>query len=148
MNDLATTDPELTSEWDYDRNMMISSEQVHRNSLRIVWWTCGRGHRWRAKIADRAIDKEPCHICRKEFDTQQYGSKIRREKGSPSGRAGTLGRTAAHRGRRAKAQGKRGTPVTTGETCGQESDSSCKQCGPQRSKQREAQEAVASQRDL
>lgn len=70
MNDLATTDPELISEWDYDRNTMISPEQVHRNSLRIVWWTCGRGHRWRAKIADRAIDKEPCHICRKEFDKE------------------------------------------------------------------------------
>lgn len=70
VNDLATTDPELISEWDYDRNTMISPEQVHRNSLRIVWWTCGRGHRWRAKIADRAIDKEPCHICRKEFDKE------------------------------------------------------------------------------
>ena len=70
VNDLATTDPELISEWDYDRNTMISPEQVHRNSLRIVWWTCGRGHRWRAKIANRAIDKEPCHICRKEFDKE------------------------------------------------------------------------------
>jgi hypothetical protein len=38
--------------------------------LRIVWWRCSRGHRWRAKIADRAIDKEPCHICRKEFDKE------------------------------------------------------------------------------
>ena len=38
VNDLATTDPELISEWDYDRNTMISPEQVHRNSLRIVWW--------------------------------------------------------------------------------------------------------------
>ncbi|NNJ32166.1 hypothetical protein DS742_17685 [Lacrimispora amygdalina] len=70
VNDLATTDPELISEWDYDRNTMISPEQMHRNSLRIVWWICGRGHRWRAKIADRAIDKEPCHICRKEFDKE------------------------------------------------------------------------------
>lgn len=67
-NDLATTDAELLCEWDYDRNNMIMPEQVNRNSMRIVWWKCCNGHRWRAKIADRAIDKEPCHICRKEFE--------------------------------------------------------------------------------
>ena len=67
-NDLATTDADLLCEWDYDRNTTITPEQVNRNSLRIVWWKCHRGHRWRAKIADRAIDKEPCHICKKEFE--------------------------------------------------------------------------------
>lgn len=69
-NDLATTDAELLCEWDYDRNSTIKPEQVNRNSLRIVWWKCRRGHRWRAKIADRAIDREPCHICKKEFEKE------------------------------------------------------------------------------
>lgn len=69
-NDLATTDEELLSEWDYERNNTITPEQVSRNSLRIVWWKCAHGHRWRAKIADRAIDHEPCHICRKAFDKE------------------------------------------------------------------------------
>ena len=68
VNDLATTDPVLVREWDHDRNKMISPESVHRNSMRIVWWKCHRGHRWRAKIADRAIDNEPCHICQKVFE--------------------------------------------------------------------------------
>ena len=70
INDLATTDPELIQEWDYDRNTTITPEKVQRNSLRIVWWKCSHGHRWRAKIADRAIDKEPCHICRKAFEKE------------------------------------------------------------------------------
>ena len=69
-NDLATTDAELLSEWDYGRNSTITPEQVNRNSLRMVWWKCVHGHRWRAKIADRAIDNEPCHICRKAFDKE------------------------------------------------------------------------------
>ena len=62
INDLATTDPELIQEWAYDRNTTITPERVQRNSLRIVWWKCSHGHRWRAKIADRAIDKAPCHV--------------------------------------------------------------------------------------
>ncbi|WP_044931019.1 zinc-ribbon domain-containing protein [Oribacterium sp. NK2B42] len=70
VNDLATTDPVLVREWDHDRNKMISPESVHRNSMRIVWWKCHHGHRWRAKIADRAIDNEPCHICRKAFEKE------------------------------------------------------------------------------
>lgn len=48
-----------------------------------------------------------------------------RTKGSTAGGAGTIGGTAAHRGRRTKTQGERGTPITSGETCGKESDSSC-----------------------
>ena len=70
INDFATTDSELIREWDYDRNATITPEQVHRNSLRIVWWKCVHGHRWRARIADRAIDNEPCHICRKAFEKE------------------------------------------------------------------------------
>lgn len=67
-NDLVTTDPELICEWDYERNDMISPDRISRYSLRIVWWICSYGHRWRAKIADRTIDREPCHICRREFE--------------------------------------------------------------------------------
>ncbi len=68
INDLATTDPEILKEWDYERNYSISPEQVSRNSLRVVWWKCKRGHRWRAKISDRVLDNEPCHLCKKAFD--------------------------------------------------------------------------------
>lgn len=68
INDLATTDPEILREWDYDRNYQVKPEKVSRYSLRVVWWKCCYGHRWRAKIADRVIDGEPCHICRKLFE--------------------------------------------------------------------------------
>ncbi len=68
VNDLCETDPDLIKEWDYKRNSMIRPDQISRNSLRIVWWKCKHGHSWRAKVADRAIDKEPCHICKREFE--------------------------------------------------------------------------------
>lgn len=68
INDLATTDPKILDEWDYDRNYQVKPSAISRYSLRVVWWKCCYGHRWRAKIADRVIDKEPCHICRKLFE--------------------------------------------------------------------------------
>jgi len=68
VNDLQTTDPEILEEWDYERNITIQPAEVSRSSLRVVWWKGACGHRWRAKIADRVLDKEPCHICKKNFD--------------------------------------------------------------------------------
>jgi len=67
VNDLGTTDPEILMEWDYDRNTTIDPEKINRNSLRVVWWRGKCGHRWRAKVADRVLDHEPCHICLKGF---------------------------------------------------------------------------------
>ena len=68
VNDLVTTDPYILCEWDYDRNKTVMPSNIGRNSLRIVWWKGKCGHRWRAKIADRVIDHEPCRVCKKEFD--------------------------------------------------------------------------------
>jgi len=68
INDLATTDPDILAEWDYERNYSISPERISRNSLRVVWWKCKRGHRWRAKISDRVLDHEPCHLCVRAFE--------------------------------------------------------------------------------
>ena len=76
-NDLATTDPELLNEWDYERNGDLSPDRISRNSFRVVWWTGSCGHRWRAKIANRVLDQEPCHICRREF-SKEYADLLLR----------------------------------------------------------------------
>ena len=62
-NDLASTDKELLSQWDYELNKDIKPTEVSRNSMRIVWWKCSLGHSWRAKISERTIDKKGCTIC-------------------------------------------------------------------------------------
>lgn len=68
VNDLKTTDPEILAEWDYERNYQLTPAEISRQSLRPVWWKCAKGHRWRAKVADRVIDHEPCHICLRNFE--------------------------------------------------------------------------------
>lgn len=66
-NDLATTDRELLSEWDYEKNTLLPT-QVSRKSMKFVWWKCSLGHSWRAKISDRTILKTGCVVCEKEYD--------------------------------------------------------------------------------
>ena len=65
-NDLATTDPELATEWDSEKNGMPPSK-ISRHSLRSVWWKGECGHTWKDKVANRAIDKAGCIYCEKEF---------------------------------------------------------------------------------
>ena len=57
-NDLATTDPYLIKEWDYERNHDISPKQTSRYSMRSVWWKCPLGHSWKATVAERVIEKK------------------------------------------------------------------------------------------
>jgi DNA-directed RNA polymerase subunit RPC12/RpoP len=54
INDLATVNPALALEWDYDRNPGIMPETVKPMSSLKVWWICKEGHSWLADIADRS----------------------------------------------------------------------------------------------
>ena len=42
-NDLATTDSQLLSEWDYEQNKLKPTE-VSRTSAKRAWWKCRHGH--------------------------------------------------------------------------------------------------------
>lgn len=68
-NDLATTDPELLDEWDYEKNTGTLPTAVSRNSMKIVWWKCSSSHSWRAKITDRTIGQKGCYLCEREFQS-------------------------------------------------------------------------------
>ena len=48
VNDLATTNPKLAKEWDYENNNGLKPEDVMANSGRKVNWKCEKGHRWSA----------------------------------------------------------------------------------------------------
>jgi len=82
-NDLATTDPALILEWDYDKNVNVQPFAVSRNSMRSVWWKGRCGHRWKDKIYNRAIEKADCIYCAKEYKRSfprqiilQYANKL------------------------------------------------------------------------
>ncbi len=65
-NDLATTDPELVLEWDYDANERKPTE-ISRLSQYPVWWKGACGHKWKDKVFCRAVERARCIYCEKEF---------------------------------------------------------------------------------
>lgn len=63
VNDLMTTHPELTMEWDYEKNELTPA-QVTYGSSQTVWWKCRFGHSWKAQIKRRSKGAS-CPICAK-----------------------------------------------------------------------------------
>ena len=62
-NDLATTHPHLCHEWNYDKNGLLTPQQIGRNNTKKVWWVCQKGHEWKATPHDRTQDNTGCPIC-------------------------------------------------------------------------------------
>ena len=44
INDLATTNPDLAQEWNYDKNIDLTPCDVTAGSRKKVWWRCEKGH--------------------------------------------------------------------------------------------------------
>lgn len=63
-NDLATTNPELLSEWDYGKNKDVSPDSISKGSSKKVWWLCPYGHSYYSRIDNRAILQRGCPICK------------------------------------------------------------------------------------
>ena len=51
--DLATIKPELSAEWDYDKNNDRKPEHFTPQSNEVVWWKCEKGHSWEAHVYRR-----------------------------------------------------------------------------------------------
>ena len=62
VNDLATTHPDLCSEWDYEKNTDISPASVSKASSKKVWWKGKCGHKWQATIGSRTAGNG-CPYC-------------------------------------------------------------------------------------
>ena len=63
VNDLATVNPILTEEWDYDRNNGVAPNMIKsKSSSRKFWWKCRHGHCWQATVAHRT-DGHGCPYC-------------------------------------------------------------------------------------
>lgn len=53
-NDLATTNPSLALEWDYNKNDLILPTKISRGSNLKVWWICSKcGFSWEARVYSR-----------------------------------------------------------------------------------------------
>ena len=61
-NDLATTHPVLASEWDTEKNGLLTPQQISAGSGIKGWWTCKKRHSWKARIASR-VGGCSCPVC-------------------------------------------------------------------------------------
>ena len=52
-NDLATINPKLAQEWNYEKNGKLKPDMVVANNGQKVWWKCKNGHEWQASIINR-----------------------------------------------------------------------------------------------
>ena len=62
VNDFATLYPELAREWS-DRNGSLAPVTLRPFSNKSVWWTCERGHTWKATVNARISAKAGCPYC-------------------------------------------------------------------------------------
>ena len=64
-NDLATTNPELLKEWNYEKNNKegIFPYNVFQGTHKKVWWKCAKGHEWVTSILNKK--RRGCPICSK-----------------------------------------------------------------------------------
>ena len=62
-NDLLTVDPELSKEWDCEKNVPLAPCGIMANSPKSVWWRCvAHGHSWQATVLNRRLGAG-CHYC-------------------------------------------------------------------------------------
>lgn len=62
-NDLASTNPQVSNEWNYDKNSSLLPTMVMPGSNKKVWWMCSLGHEWQAAVVERAVRGTGCPYC-------------------------------------------------------------------------------------
>lgn len=61
-NDLATTDPSVSAEWDYGRNQGLTPQSITRSVAKKVYWICPKGHSYQMRI-DHRSNGHGCPYC-------------------------------------------------------------------------------------
>ena len=62
-NDLATTNPELLNEWDYEKNDKSPNEIVSGTGYK-AYWTCSNNHKYQMPVNAKVNGRE-CPLCKK-----------------------------------------------------------------------------------
>jgi hypothetical protein len=57
---LKTTHPELFKEWDFEKNINHSWEEISTSSGHKIWWKCENNHSWDAAVYSRTSKTNPC----------------------------------------------------------------------------------------
>ncbi|XME04130.1 zinc-ribbon domain-containing protein [Lachnospiraceae bacterium C1.1] len=76
-NDLASVNPTLDSEWDYEKNGDMKPSAIGAGSGKKAWWICSKcGNRWQAVIHTRNKGAG-CPVC---FNMRKMGNQYDRKK--------------------------------------------------------------------
>ena len=70
-NDLATINPMIAKEWDYEKNDKVSPETITAGSGKKVWWRCEKDHSWYASIVSRNRGNG-CPVCANRIVLKGY----------------------------------------------------------------------------
>ena len=62
VSDLATVNPKLAKEWNYEKNGDLLPTMVTSGSVKKVWWKCEKGHEWQATVISRSYGAR-CPFC-------------------------------------------------------------------------------------
>lgn len=63
-NSLAVVCPDLSKEWDFEKNYPLTPDMVTYGSAKEVGWICPKGHKWDARISSRSGRlKQGCSYC-------------------------------------------------------------------------------------
>lgn len=64
VNDLATTNPKLLKEWDFEKNQDLDPKSIMNTSTLKVWWKCKTCHNcWATTIRQRTKVNQGCPYC-------------------------------------------------------------------------------------
>ena len=62
---LSATHPELTDEWDFEKNYPRTPSHFTYGSNEQVFWICSLGHSYQQRIHHKTISKSGCSVCNK-----------------------------------------------------------------------------------
>lgn len=74
-NDLATTNPQLLNEWDYEKNTHIHPTTINKHYSRKAWWKCAYGHSWEAAVNTR-VNGTGCPYCCNRYVLQGHNDLL------------------------------------------------------------------------
>ena len=73
-NDLASNNPRLAAEWNYEKNGDLSPDEIVSKSNRKVWWKCENGHEWQSSPGNRI--RSGCPYCSNQKVLSGYNDLV------------------------------------------------------------------------
>ena len=62
-NNLSINYPDISKEWNYEKNMELRPENILAKSAKKVWWLCKEKHEWQMVISNRTLQGQNCPYC-------------------------------------------------------------------------------------